>query len=211
MGSFVKGILGGFSGKVGNVIGSSWKGITYMRSVSDRRNYEPTERQIIQRAKFAFASKFLQTFSPLLRVGFRTQVKRRSPLNAAMADFMTNALNGEYPSYSCSYDKLKVAKGTLSIAKDYAAQIVEDEIEFTWKDNDINLKEDGDNYALLLAIGEGLQPSYSLTEFRRENLGGVIALPTGESGTEVHCYVAFAKIEGKEVSNSQYVGSVVLP
>ena len=32
MGTIKQGILGGFSGKVGTVIGGSWKGISYMRS-----------------------------------------------------------------------------------------------------------------------------------------------------------------------------------
>jgi hypothetical protein len=32
MGTIKQGILGGFSGKVGTVIGASWKGINYMRS-----------------------------------------------------------------------------------------------------------------------------------------------------------------------------------
>ena len=31
MGTIKQGILGGFSGKVGTVVGSSWKGISYMR------------------------------------------------------------------------------------------------------------------------------------------------------------------------------------
>lgn len=31
MGTIKQGILGGFSGKVGTVIGGSWKGISYMR------------------------------------------------------------------------------------------------------------------------------------------------------------------------------------
>ena len=33
MGTISKGILGGFSGKVGTVIGGNWKGIDYMRSI----------------------------------------------------------------------------------------------------------------------------------------------------------------------------------
>jgi hypothetical protein len=31
MGKINQGILGGFSGKVGSVVGGSWKGISYMR------------------------------------------------------------------------------------------------------------------------------------------------------------------------------------
>src|SRR5690606_508733 len=33
MGIIKQGILGGFSGKVGNVVGASWKGIDYIRSL----------------------------------------------------------------------------------------------------------------------------------------------------------------------------------
>lgn len=33
MGTIKQGILGGFSGKVGNVVGASWKGIDYIRSL----------------------------------------------------------------------------------------------------------------------------------------------------------------------------------
>ena len=35
MGTIKQGILGGFSGKVGSVVGASWKGISYMRSQAD--------------------------------------------------------------------------------------------------------------------------------------------------------------------------------
>ena len=35
------GILGGFSGTVGTVIGGSWKGIDTMRSKAKRRNFVP--------------------------------------------------------------------------------------------------------------------------------------------------------------------------
>ena len=39
MATFEKGILGGFSGKVGNVVGSRWRGKNIMRSLPQRGNY----------------------------------------------------------------------------------------------------------------------------------------------------------------------------
>jgi hypothetical protein len=36
MGTIKQGILGGFSGKVGTVVGASWKGIAYMRSLPQK-------------------------------------------------------------------------------------------------------------------------------------------------------------------------------
>jgi len=41
MGKIEKGILGGFSGKVGTVVGGNWRGIDYMRSKGKRSNTAP--------------------------------------------------------------------------------------------------------------------------------------------------------------------------
>ena len=49
MGTINKGILGGFSGKVGTVIGGTWKGIDYMRSKSNRRSFVPSQKQLERR------------------------------------------------------------------------------------------------------------------------------------------------------------------
>ena len=40
MGRIEKGILGGFSGTVGTVVGGTWKGIAYMRSKKNQQNYQ---------------------------------------------------------------------------------------------------------------------------------------------------------------------------
>ena len=60
MGKIGRGILGGVSGKVANVVGSRWKGIDYIRakplSVANPR----TLLQVNQRTKFALVLRFLQ-------------------------------------------------------------------------------------------------------------------------------------------------------
>ena len=61
MGTIKQGILGGFNGKVGTVIGASWKGITYMRGIAASNSNPQTEAQLDQRARFvAFFSQWLQ-------------------------------------------------------------------------------------------------------------------------------------------------------
>ena len=52
MGKISQGVLGGFSGKVGNVIGASWKGIDYMRIMPANVANPRTQGQIDQRSKF---------------------------------------------------------------------------------------------------------------------------------------------------------------
>jgi hypothetical protein len=55
MGVIKRGILGGFSGKVANVIGGSWKGIAYMRSMPLSVANPNTAGQVTQRGYFSKA------------------------------------------------------------------------------------------------------------------------------------------------------------
>jgi len=50
MGKISRGILGGFSGKVANVVGGSWKGIAYMRAMPLSVAQPNTAKQLYQRA-----------------------------------------------------------------------------------------------------------------------------------------------------------------
>ena len=70
MATFEHGILGGFSGKVGTVIGGNWKGIDYKRSKSKRRKFNPSQKQLEQQAKFALMMLFLRPMSSLLETSF---------------------------------------------------------------------------------------------------------------------------------------------
>ena len=52
MGKIKQGILGGFRGKVGTVIGASWNGIAYMRGLAQSHKNPQTEAQLKQRSFF---------------------------------------------------------------------------------------------------------------------------------------------------------------
>ena len=58
MGIIRRGILGGFSGKVANVVGSSWKGIAVMRALPLSVTNPRTVGQVDQRSAFSLVSKF---------------------------------------------------------------------------------------------------------------------------------------------------------
>lgn len=58
MGVIKRGILGGFSGKVANVVGSSWKGISVMRSLPLSVANPKTNAQIQVRNKFSTVARY---------------------------------------------------------------------------------------------------------------------------------------------------------
>lgn len=66
MGTLKRGILGGFSGKVGNIVGSSWKGIAVIKtlplSVANPRTTAQTNQRSDFKATALFASQILAGF-----------------------------------------------------------------------------------------------------------------------------------------------------
>ena len=83
MGTIKQGVLGGFSGKVGTVVGASWKGTAYMRGIATHTKNPRTPKQIEQRTKMEFARNFLQQAAEFINIGFKDVAKRQSPLNYA--------------------------------------------------------------------------------------------------------------------------------
>ena len=71
MGTIKKGIMGGFSGKVGNIVGASWKGIAYIRSLPASVHNPRTEKQVTQRTRFSLMGRLLKMLTPILRIGLK--------------------------------------------------------------------------------------------------------------------------------------------
>ncbi len=61
MGIINQGILGGFSGKVGPIVGCHWKSKYYIRAHAAKVSNPRTKKQQEQRGKFATAFSFLKT------------------------------------------------------------------------------------------------------------------------------------------------------
>ena len=68
-----KGILGPISGKLGPVIGGTWKTIAYIRAVSSKKPAKRTIGQIATQEKMRFLNNFLVPFHPYITVGMKNE------------------------------------------------------------------------------------------------------------------------------------------
>lgn len=82
------------------VIGGTWKGIDYMRSKSNRRNFTPSLAQLEQQAKFALMMRFLQPMSALLKISFHDFAIKKTGINSAFSYNLLNAITGVYPAFT---------------------------------------------------------------------------------------------------------------
>lgn len=84
MAKYSKGILGPVSGKVGTVVGASWKSIHYFRSKPTKGNKSNTEAQKAQRGLFRINTRVAQALLPVGRVGLKALASRKTEYNIIM-------------------------------------------------------------------------------------------------------------------------------
>jgi Family of unknown function (DUF6266) len=207
MGTINKGILGGFSGKVGTVIGGSWKGIDYMRSKSGRRNFKPTQAQLEQQLKFGLAIRFVQTMSGLLEISFGSFAVRKTGINSAVSYTLKNAISGLYPNYSIAYAHVLVSRGDLPNVLAPSVTMGAGSIAtWAWTDNSgVGIARPADK-ALLVVYCPALQQCiYTTGSATRDAITDSLDL-SSFSGQPVHCWIGFISEDGRNVASSLYNG-----
>ncbi|MGE5427515.1 MAG: DUF6266 family protein [Methylococcaceae bacterium] len=207
-----KGILGGFSGKVGTVIGGSWNGVDYMRGIASEISNPQTEKQQNQRAKVATMVRFLRPMTNILRVGFKKQAVKMSAFNAATSYNLSHAINGFYPDFEIDYSKVMVSQGKLPGAINPQVSCpAGGKMKFTWQDNSSEKGAMPDDRALLVVYDQ--ENGKVITEMKgnlRASQSQVITLPSSFEGAEVHCYLAFQNANQTVISDSRYAGEIVV-
>lgn len=212
MSTINQGILGGFSGKVGTVIGGSWNGIAYMRGIPTSVSNPRTPAQLNQRARFATVIKFLQPLTPFLRVGFKNQAIKMSAFNAAMSYTVKNAIIGTYPTFEIDYSKALVSRGNLPGALNpEISSTLAGEIEFAWEANSSDTNAMDDDKVMLVVYNPTKQQAVT-TVSGNTRISGTqsITLPSSFTGDEVQCYISFQNATQSVVSNSQFAGEIVV-
>ncbi|HZL11555.1 MAG TPA: DUF6266 family protein [Prolixibacteraceae bacterium] len=212
MGTINQGILGGFSGKVGSVIGGSWKGINYMRGIAASVSNPKTEAQLDQRARFGTALKFLQPITSFIRVGFKNYAVKMTAFNSAMSYTLGNALSGIYPDYFIDYASALVSRGILPEALNpTASSTVPGQVDFAWVDNSLDYNANATDLVLLVVFNPVKNQAITIMGGNSRLVGAqTLNVPTTFSGDEVHCYVAFQNANQSVLSNSVYAGAIVI-
>lgn len=211
MGKISQGVLGGFSGKIGNVVGGTWKGIDYMRIKPANVSNPRTAGQVDQRSKFSTTLKFLQSMTDFLRVGFKLYANKMTQFNAAMSYNLNNAITGSYPNFTIDYANALVSRGGLTGAFNAAVSSSGGLVEFTWDDNTGSGNAQATDKALLVVYNPAKDESiYDSAGAVRSATSQNLGMPTSYVGDDVEAFIGFLSEDGKEVAYSVYLGSVTV-
>ncbi len=210
MGKIKSGILGGFQGTVGTVVGSSWKGIDYMRSKSHNVTNPRTELQQMQRGKMALTAQTLRPLLGYLRIGFKNEAVRKSAYNAAFSYTIRNAISGNFPDYEIDYSKMLVARGTLESAENIAVSAADGAFTFTWDDNSGLFTAKATDIAMPLVWNTTKKLAiYGTNPASRAEGSTTMTVPKSWATDSCVLYLAFVSVDGEKVSDSLYLGEEV--
>ena len=114
MATISKGILGGFSGKVGPVVGATWRGMDVIRSRPKSSRRTPSERQLEQQLKFKLAISFLQPIKSIQSLYFGMGSGVKSRVNMAVSYTISTAIQMVAGLPELIYNKVLITRGELT-------------------------------------------------------------------------------------------------
>lgn len=198
-----QGILGGIQNKIGNIVGTSWKGIAVLKSLPVTVANPRTAAQVSQRDRFKnvviFATAILgQVIKPL----WDRFAQRQSGYNAFISKNIEHFDNsGLISPQDLVISTGKMDKTDIATADGIA---VDEEVTITWlNDAGQGFKQATDTAFVVIAKPDGTEVSGYNTLVQRSALGLSVSkkLTVGQT---YYVWLAFRRQDGTIVSDTSY-------
>jgi len=210
MGKIGRGILGGVSGKVANVVGARWKGIDYIRAKPQSVANPRSVLQVNQRTKFSLVLRFLQPNLNFIKIGYKNYAVKKSQFNSAMSYILNNAIVGTDPTdFAIDFSLALLSRGTLSGALNPVFDLTTPgQVQFGWDDNSAEGNALATDKVMVVVFNSLKGESVYLTEgATRADLSQTVIIPNSYAGDDLQLFISFKNAEETQLSNSIYIGS----
>ena len=203
MAKIEQGILGGFIGRVGMVVGYRRKGLwcvrTHVPHIKDRKSAP----QLQQRSRFKTMIQFSSPATPVLRAGLRAEADRQG-LTEGNTFLRLNheCFSGESGTHGINYPALRFSLGTLAAPR--RLQYTVDErgaIAVSWSADGGRLTDRIHIYIYSPAAATGVCAAAERGRRRTQLL-----MPQNFASGDLHVW-AFAEGVGGEVSETRYAAA----
>lgn len=205
-----KGIFGPISGKLGPVIGSTWKGIPYLKTVNNEtKKREPSAAQKLHHQKFSFLTRWLRPLHPYLMIGFKNLAEFTTEINAGFSYNFKAALIVNGNGIQIDHKNVKISRGNLKgIIEPELVYLNQNTLQLNWKniEEPLSLFNDqlifviyNDELSIVDGFTGGTKRSAQICTF---------SIDPRLVGHHFHAYVGLVSLNGNEISESQYLGRI---
>jgi hypothetical protein len=206
MATIKQGILGGFSGKVGAVVGTSWKGIAVMKAKPLSVANPKTSAQVAQRGKLSFA---VELASPLLSTIIKPLWDRFAVQQSGYNAFVSTNISTAVSWIATNFAALKMSQGKMSSTPFVVAQAQADSgvVVLTWSKNNLTDFQGLTDKVFVTIINEDKQhvQGFATAATRNSETVTVTQSVKQDNQETLHVYLSFLRADGTIVSNSAYV------
>jgi len=212
MATFNKGILGAFYGKVGTVIGSTWRGKDVMRSLPRKSGKQASLLQQIQRDKFKLVANFLLPIGSIAGKYFGNKNQLKSLRNQCMSYLIKEATEHDGTQAYLDFPKILITRGELlGLNTPTGVAGTNKNLTISW----VNNSSQGDAQATDLVLAVVHQESSDSTWFaegiaNRDTESVTLTLPNYWTASPVHVWIAVVAANGSKYATSQYLGEIPL-
>ncbi|MES2454487.1 MAG: DUF6266 family protein [Bacteroidota bacterium] len=212
MARYKNGINGPVSGKVGSVVASSWKGIDYVKGLSDPRGKQGTPGQVGARQIFATVSSWLRPLKLLINIGFQNCTEGMTPMNVAISLTLREAVKGLGADREIDFSRAVFSRGDLLISLiEGVTALVAGVLQVMWRDAPASAFCKDTDRATFVFYNPAKEQFVAFEHVALRADGEVVLqLPAEFSGDLVHCYQFYVSEQGDAVSSSQYLGQVLV-
>ncbi|QZT36578.1 DUF6266 family protein [Halosquirtibacter xylanolyticus] len=207
MSTFKKGILGGFSGKVGSVVGSTWKGINVMRSLPAHVKKSSSVKLLEHRARFGAAGSFFSRAGALVRKGLYPEAIKQTSHNVAMSrnfdcfQFKDDCIVVDFP-------RLELSNGMHSPLTDVTGALDSTGlVDLSWSWSGVDYLSDFQVQVMI--VTEDLSEVYVMEDVAKVSEGSTkFMIPSNMVEAKLHMYAFYVHptVRGAEaVSDCRYV------
>ncbi|MFZ4928925.1 DUF6266 family protein [Chryseobacterium sp. Mn2064] len=212
MARITKGILGGFSGKVGTIVGANWRGKDIIRSIPTPSNRPPSEKQMVQQMKFKLVISFLRPLGSIQKKYFGLNSGSKSRINLAVSYTINEAVQMVADVPELIYNKILITKGDLTGFQNVnATPQAGNTISLTWEDNTTQGNAAGTDQVTVICYNKELD-SFAVFEAMAERsaLTKEVALPAYYAGKEMQVWAYLNRAEEDIACNSSYLGALTM-
>jgi hypothetical protein len=207
-----QGILGPIRGKISNTVGVK-RGNSNILIARPTRTKPASELQKLQNNRFKELLRMMKVLKPAIRIGLKTSDPNQSSSNIAMR-INKNSLIGDYPDFMWDFSAIQLSLGDQSPIYEFVCESNDSStVQIGWSDNadsgtDLSLVSDKVTFVCLCE--EKNQLVIKSNAAVREDLSASITLPQAFIGDTIHVWTFVRGSTNNLLSNSTYMGNVVL-
>lgn len=212
------GPYGPIVGKLGNTVSYIRLGVPVVRMIKHQTNKKPSEAQLAARARFKLISGFISVVNDFTNLGFKPKSRAtvgKTAQNMAVSANLNAAITGTYPDYSLDYSKVMLSEGKLPLSPGCSALLVDGQLKYTWdKTMHASYPRSMDQVMMLAFFPEtdkvSLLPGGARRTVGEDMLDLNFDTVRPPEETYLEAYIAFISNDRETVSDSLYLGKIML-